>query len=85
MLAAFDEADPSDAEPGDTPPSRLAQRPAWAAARAQLRRFVLMSDSVPVRIAYYLRDGLVCAYANRSYATAFGLDAGPSSAARWAR
>lgn len=71
---AFDEADPSDAEPGDAPPPRLARHPAWAAARAQLRRFALMSDSVPVRIAYYLREGLVCAYANRSYAAGFGLD-----------
>ena len=34
-----------------------------------------MSDRVPVPMAYYLRDGLVCGYANPSYAVTFGLDA----------
>ena len=72
---AFDEADPRDTDPGDTPPPGLDPHPAWAAARAQLQRFRLMSDSVPVQMAYYQREGLVCGYANRSYAATFGLDA----------
>ena len=76
VLVAFDAADPGDADPGDaTPPPDHALRTAWAAAQAQLQRFTLMSDSVPVQIAHYLHDGLVCTYANRSYAATFGLDA----------
>ena len=50
---AFDEADPSDAETVNTsPPPGLDRHPAWAAAQARLRRFTLMSDSVPVQMAY---------------------------------
>ena len=75
-MRLFDEADPSDAETGNasTPPG-LDRHPAWAAAQARLRRFTLMSDSVPVQMAYYRRSGLVCGYANKSYAVTFGLDA----------
>lgn len=73
---ARDEADPSDAEPGHPPPPPGPDRhPAWAAAQARLHRFTLMSDSVPVQMAYYQRDSLACSYANQSYAANFGLDA----------
>ena len=67
LLVVFEEADPRDAETGNTPPPPgLDRHPAWAAAHARLRRFTLMSDRVPVPMAYYLRDGLVCGYANPS-------------------
>ena len=67
LLVVFEEADPRDAETGNTPPPPgLDRHPAWAAAQARLRRFTLMSDRVPVPMAYYLRDGLVCGYANPS-------------------
>ena len=50
---AFDEADLRDAETGTTAPlPGLDRHPAWAAAQARLRRFTLMSDSVPVQMAY---------------------------------
>ena len=40
-----------------------------------MQRFRLMADSVPVLIAYYSTQGLVCRYANRSYAATFGHNA----------
>ena len=75
-LWLFDHADPSDVQTGNASlPPGLDRNPAWAAAQARLRRFTLMSDSVPAQMAYYRRDGLVCGYANPSYAVTFGLDA----------
>ena len=75
-LWLFDHADPSDVQTGNASlPPGLDRHPAWAAAQARLRRFTLMSDSLPVQMAYYRRSGLVCGYANKSYAVTFGLDA----------
>jgi len=59
----------------DDPPPGPPAPPASAAAhdtQAELQRFRLMADSVPVLIAYYSAPDLVCRYANRAYAAAFG-------------
>jgi diguanylate cyclase (GGDEF)-like protein/PAS domain S-box-containing protein len=72
----FEAANPSEAEPGDTPPHGPALPPTRLDLQHQLQRLTLMCDSVPGQMAYYLRDGLVCRYANQPYAATFGLDAG---------
>jgi diguanylate cyclase (GGDEF)-like protein/PAS domain S-box-containing protein len=41
--------------------------------RAELERFRLLADSVPALIAYYERTQFTCLYANRAYASTFGL------------
>ena len=54
----------------DATAERLAERE----ARAEAQRFSLLADSVPALIAYYEAGRLSCAYANKQYAKAFGLD-----------
>src|SRR6185436_12089263 len=54
----------------DATAERLAERD----ARAEVQRFSLLADSVPALIAYYEVGRLSCAYANKQYAKAFGLD-----------
>ena len=51
-----------------------AERLAEHDARAEVQRFSLLADSVPALIAYYEVGRLSCAYANKQYAKAFGLD-----------
>lgn len=45
---------------------------ALQAVRSELERLRLLADNVPALIAYYERDGYICAYANRPYAETFG-------------
>ena len=42
------------------------------ALHIELERFRVLCNTVPVAIAYYERDGLVCRYANLGYAEMFG-------------
>lgn len=37
-------------------------------------RLRLLADNLPVLIAYYVRSGFICTYANQQYAKTFGLD-----------
>lgn len=53
-------------------PIPLAGAHAGAGNAPQLLR--LLADSVPALVAYFVRDGLRCQFANRAYASNFGLD-----------
>lgn len=54
----------------DVTASRLGQQD----MQAELQRFALLADNVPVLIAYFETRGFTCSYANRPYAATFGLE-----------
>jgi diguanylate cyclase (GGDEF)-like protein/PAS domain S-box-containing protein len=72
MSATTDSSTPTPAPTGLPPASTEAPREREALALATPERLALLADNVPVSMAYFQREGLICRYANRLYARTLG-------------